>query len=158
MIPLELQDSLVERVKKEFENLRLKNIKNERVPINVYPQHLPNKRKEDKDDIDPYPCIIVRMANGSNTEGEDPGITTIQFIVGVVDRDSSNQGYRDALMVANKISESLVRNPLVDSKYELILPINWAYNDEDAEPYFFAGLETNWRTPNYLREDVEDLI
>jgi len=85
-------------------------------------------------------------------------ISIIQFIVGVIDRDSSNQGYRDALTVANKISESLVRNPVIDSKYELALPINWAYNDEDAEPYFFAGLETNWRTPSYLREDVEELI
>lgn len=155
MIPLELQDALVARVKKEFEHLRFKNIKNERVPINVYPQHLPNKSKED---IDPYPCIIIRLANGRNTNIEEPGITIIQFIVGVIDRDSSNQGYRDALTVANKISESLVRNPVIDSKYELALPINWAYNDEDAEPYFFAGLETNWRTPSYLREDVEELI
>ena len=155
MIPLELQDMLVERVENEFKDFRLKNINNERVPINVYPQHLPNKSKDDKD---PYPCIIVRLANGNNADIEEPATTTIQIIIGVVDRDSNNQGYRDALTVSNRIIESLKRNPMINGKYELTLPINWAYNDEDAEPYFFAGLETNWRTPNYIREDVEDLI
>ncbi len=155
MIPLELLDALITRVENEVKELFLKNISNVRVPINVFPQHLPNKSK---DDIDPYPCIIVRIANGNITDANEPGITTIQFIIGVVDRDSNNQGYRDALTVANKIIENLQRNPMVNKSYEMILPINWAYNDEDAEPYFFAGLETNWRTPNYLREDVEDLI
>ena len=90
----------------------------------------------------------MRIANGNITDANEPGITTIQFIIGVVDRDSNNQGYRDALTVANKIIENLQRNPMVNKSYEMILPINWAYNDEDAEPYFFAGLETNWRTPN----------
>ena len=155
MIPLELLDALVERVKDEVKNLLLKNINNEKVPVKVYPQHLPNKGKNNED---PYPCIIVRLAAGGLSDSNEPGVTTVQFIIGVVDRDSSNQGYRDAVNTANKINESLHKNPVIENRYELTLPINWAYNDEDADPYYFVGLETNWKTPEYIREDVEALI
>ena len=156
MISLELQDELILRMKKEFEHLKLKNLENDKAPINIFSQHLPAKSK--KEDIDPYPCIIVRLTNGSSMDVDDPNSTTIQFIIGVVDRDSSNQGYRDALTVANRICKNLQKNPMVDKRYELQLPINWAYNDEDAEPYYFAGIETRWSNPGYLREDVEELI
>lgn len=158
MIPLELQDALLERVKDEIKNLLLKNINNERVPVKVFPQHLPNKSKTGNEDTDPYPCIIVRLATGNKSDENENGITVIQFIIGTVDRDSDNQGYRDAITVANKISENLQRNPMIKGKYELTLPINWAYSDEDAEPYYFTGFETIWKTPSYLREDVEALI
>ncbi|MBP1924595.1 hypothetical protein J2Z76_000448 [Sedimentibacter acidaminivorans] len=157
MIPLDLQDALVSRMKEEFSNIRLKNIKNEMVPLSFFPQHLPNHRKSE-DDNDPYPCIIIRIANGSEINETEASSAIIQFIIGVVERDSNNQGYKDALTVANKIMESLKKRPTIGGRYELTLPINWAYNDEDADPYFFAGLETNWKTPSYIREDVENLI
>lgn len=155
MIPLELQDALEIRLEDEFRDLKLKNLKNELVPINIFPQHLPAK---DKSNTDPYPCIIIRLSDGDQADINESGNTTIQFIVGVVDRDSTFQGYRDSLMVANRIIENLKRNPRVCDKYELQLPVNWAYHDEDAEPYFFSGLETNWSTPRFIREDVEDMI
>lgn len=155
MIPLELQDRLVKRLKSEFEGTLLKNLKNDMVPINIFPQHLPAK---DKQNTDPYPCIIVRLSDGDEADVNEPGLTTIQFIIGVVDRESNFQGYRDAVMVANRIMENLKRNPVISGKYELVTPITWAYHDEDAEPYFFAGIETNWNTPKHIREDVEDMI
>lgn len=155
MIPLDLQNQIIDRVKEEFEGLRLKNLKNELVPINIFPQHLPAKNKEN---TDPYPCIIVRLADGDIADIYEPGIATIQFIIGVIDRESTFQGYRDAITVSNRIIENLQRNPIIDGKYQLLMPITWAYYDEDTEPYFFAGVETNWEVPTFIREDVEDLI
>jgi hypothetical protein len=156
MIPLILQDELVERIKAEFESFTLKNLKGETVPIQVFSQHLPAKSKEK--DVSPYPCIVIRLADGSETNGEDPQGAKVLFIVGTVDRDSNNQGYRDAINVIQKIYQNLKRNPFVDNKFEMVYPINWAYHDEDAEPYYFAGLETNWEIPRISREDLEGII
>ncbi len=61
-------------------------------------------------------------------------MTTMQFVVGVVDRSNDNQGYRDALRLTNRVIESLKRKPMISGKYELSLPINWSYVDDDAEP------------------------
>lgn len=155
MIPIELQDRLVERFESEFENLRLKDLKDDLVKVNIFPQHLPTKSKNGTSH---YPCIIIRLANGDKAEATDPFITRIQFIVGVIDRESVNQGYRDALSVVNRIIESIQRNPSELDTYEATPNVSWSYYDEDTEPYFFAGLETSWRTPSYIREDVEDLI
>ena len=156
MIPLELQDALVARFEHELQHEKLWNIKKEEANIQIFSQHLPSKRKDLTND--PYPCVIIRLPDGGQSGRQEAAQTTIQFIVGVVDRSSDHQGYRDALGVANKIAESLARNPMVKEKYELTLPMNWAYHDEDAEPYYFAGIETTWRTPKYLREDVEEMI
>ncbi|MFC4403317.1 hypothetical protein [Gracilibacillus xinjiangensis] len=158
MIPLELQEALKERMGKEFKDLLLKNVKNEEVPINIFTQHLPAKDKNNKNNTDPYPCIIVRLSDGEQADNNESGNTSIQFIVGVVDRENTFQGYRDAITVANRIIENVKRNSLVEERYELEMPITWAYHDEDSEPYFFAGVQTNWSTPKHIREDVEDMI
>lgn len=155
MIPLELQDGLVERLESVFENFQLKNLQNEEAIINIFSQHLPAK---DKSRTDPYPCIIVRLADSDQPDRNEASNVTVQFIIGVVDRESSFQGYRDSVTVANRIIENLNRQPFVDGKYELEMPITWAYHDEDAEPYFFSGIETSWRAPKYIREDVEGMI
>ncbi|WP_106494886.1 hypothetical protein [Lentibacillus sp. Marseille-P4043] len=155
MIPLLLQEDLKIRLLQEFNHFKLKNLTNDYAPIKIFEQHLPNKGKEKED---PYPCIIIRLADGSKTDPEEGNKTKVQFIIGVVDRNSNNQGYKDAVNVANRITDNLERNPLINDQYELGLPINWAYHDEDAEPYFFVGIETNWKTPQILREDVGDLI
>lgn len=160
MIPLELQDALKVRLEEEFKHQKLKNLKNETVPISIFPQHLPTKDKtaRGEESTDNYPCIIIRLADGDQPSTEDPFNTTIQFIVGVVDRESSFQGYRDSITIANNIIQNLKRNPVIANRYELDPSINWAYHDEDSEPYFFSGVETNWSTPKYIREDVEDMI
>lgn len=155
MIPIELQDKLVERFKKEFKSLILKNIKDEAVKLQIFPQHLPTKSK---DGTSHYPCVIIRLASGGGAESENPFTTKIQFIIGVIDRDSENQGYRDALTITNRIIENIQRNPKELGKYEASSAMDWSYYDEDVEPFFFAGLETSWETPGYMREDVEDLI
>ncbi len=156
MIPLELQDELVKRLEEEFNNETLLNRKKEETPLKIFSQHLPSKSKNNH--VDPYPCVVVRIPDGSQNDENQPAMTTMQFVVGVVDRSNDNQGYRDALRLTNRVIESLKRKPMISGKYELSLPINWSYVDDDAEPYFFAGLETTWRTPKYLREDVEEMI
>ncbi|WP_121614789.1 hypothetical protein [Virgibacillus halodenitrificans] len=155
MIPLFLQRDLKTRLNEEFKDFMLKDLVSNYVPIKIFEQHLPAKGKQKED---PYPCIIIRLADGTGAEAEESSKAKIQFIIGVVDRDSNNQGYKDAVNVANRIITNLKRNPLVDDRYEMEPTINWAYNDEDAEPYFFVGIETMWKVPQIKREDAEDLI
>lgn len=155
MVPIELQDRLVIRFEEEFKHLKLKDLGDNPVNLKIFPQHLPARSK---DGSSYYPCIIIRLADGGGEGQDEPFITRVQFIVGVIDRERTNQGYRDALTVINRIIESIQRNPNELGKYEALPKIDWSYHDEDVEPYFFAGLETTWKTPKYIREDVEDLI
>ncbi|WP_163538302.1 hypothetical protein [Gracilibacillus sp. YIM 98692] len=159
MIPLELQDALRQKLEKLFDGMRFKNMKNERVPVNVFEQHLPNKNPNlNPGNDDPYPCIIIRLSNGENPNEDEGQRTTVQFIAGVIDRDNNNQGYHDVLNIINRIIEDLRRNPIINEKFEVDSSMTWSYHDEDVEPYFFAGLETYWTNPQNLREDVERFI
>lgn len=156
MIPLDLQDGLIWRFKKVFDGCLFKNPKDEYVPLNIYSQHLPAKDK--KKESSEFPYLIVRLADGTDSDPHDPNSTKILFIAGVYDRHNNHQGYRDAILIIQTIYESLKRDPVVDKRFELTYPINWAYHDEDTEPYFFAGLETNWEIPKVTRDDVEAMI
>lgn len=155
MIPLELQDGLKLRMKRLFEHFRLKNSNDVQVPINIFTQHLPNKSKQQ---VDHFPCITIRLDDGAESGETNPQMVKVLFIVGVVDRDSANQGYRDVVGIIQKIYQDLKRNPVIDEQFVLSYPIHWAYHDEDAHPHYFAGLETNWEVPKIIREDLEEMV
>lgn len=156
MVPLELQDELEKRLEKLFKHTRLKNLKGELVPINIFTQHLPAKSKTQE--VSDYPYVLIRLAEGSELDEEDPQSAKVLFIAGVVDRESNHQGYRDAVSLIQRIYQDVKKYPIVKKRFELQYPINWAYHDEDTEPYFFAGLETNWGVPKVMREDLEAML
>lgn len=158
MIPIVLLDGLVDRFKDELKGYKLRD---PRTPgaykeINVFSQHLPVKNKETDKSLFPYLCI--RLRDGEEQSADDPGTCQILFIAGVFDRSDDNQGFRDSVALVNKVYQSLIRSPKINDQFELVHPIRWAYQEEDSEPYYFAGLETNWAVPKPIREDVEHLI
>lgn len=157
MIPIELQDGLEERMKKlfEIENFRLKNPDGNYVALNIFSQHLPEKTAND---LSLYPYLVIRLVEGEQNDPGEAQQVQVLFIVGVFDDHNSYQGYRDVVNVLQKIYENLKRNPTVNDRFELQYPIRWALHDEDVYPFYFGGIETRWKTPTPIREDVEAMI
>lgn len=163
MIPVDLQDGVVARVKKILASSTFKNPKYrenpteepEFIPINVFPQHLPQKESSD---TSLYPFILVQLLDGTqSTETEQMGVS-LQCIVGTYDNNKDYQGYRDLCSILQKIYEDLIRNPNIDDRFEMVFPIDWFISDESPFPYNFGAVTTNWNVPKALREDVQHLI
>lgn len=158
MIPIHLLDGLVERFEKELEHFEYKDPNNpvSNKPINIYPQHLPQKGKNT--DLSLFPYLCIRLTDVEGLSVGEPGQSRVLFIAGIIDRSEDNQGYRDALAIIQKVYESLIRNPMINEQFQMVYPIRATYQEEDSAPYYFAGLETNWEVPTPIREDVEHLI
>ncbi|MBT2717548.1 hypothetical protein [Bacillus sp. ISL-57] len=155
MIPIDLQAGLKTRLEAEFANRTFKNPNNQDVPLNVFEQHLPQKKKED---LSLYPYVIIQLSEGTQVTEVSSEDIKIMFIIGIYDIDSSNQGYREVTRIINRITTNLTLNPLVNRKFEMNYPIKWTIYEEDVAPYFFGGIETTWAVSTFSRQDVEELI
>ncbi|WP_260288453.1 hypothetical protein [Peribacillus aracenensis] len=155
MIPIDLQEGLKTRLEAEFSNRTFKNPNNQDVPLNVFEQQLPQKKKED---LSLYPYVIIQLNEGTQVTDSSSEDIRIMFIIGIFDNDSSNQGYREVTRIINRITTNLTLNPLVNGKFEMNYPIKWTIYEEDVAPYFFGGIETTWAVSTFSRQDVEELI
>lgn len=156
MIPLELQSALKERMEEHFKNFLLGSPGTDQVPLKVFEQHLEAKPSSD---ISQYPYLLIRVSEATpNGQGEGHTLK-IMFIAGVFDESNNNQGYKDAITILNKVLAHFIKYPLVEKRFEFDPENwNWSYPDDDVAPYFLCGLETNWKIPQPLREDVEAII
>lgn len=142
MIPTQLQDFLVEELKRLFEGFHLKNLEGEQVPFNIYPQFLPAKKgKRDKDH---FPYILVALQDGEDPSQMEPNTCHVIIMLGVYDNDESYQGYKDTLNALQKTYHHLMSNQIFENQFSINYPIKWRVNEEDVYPYFFGGLETTW--------------
>jgi hypothetical protein len=155
MIPTDLQEGLKQRLEQVFANHFFKNPENEKAPLNIFKQHLPERAE---DDYSFYPYVIIQLVEGEQADENDEQHVKVMFIIGVYDSDRNNQGYQDVVMIIQKITENFKKAPLINQKFELKFPLKWAVYDEDVAPFYFGGVETLWAVPSHLREDVEELI
>lgn len=155
MIPVDLQNGLVNRLKALFSNITFNDPNMERVQMHVFRQHLPVKSQND---LSYYPYVIVQIYDGEQEKENDPETAKIIFIVGSFDDNQDNQGYNEVVDAINKIFIDLKKDPQQDLKFELKYPIKWTLHDEDVSPYFFGAIETTWSVPIFIRDDVEGLI
>lgn len=153
MIPVLLQDFLVEEVKRLFNGFTLKNVGNEEVSINVYPQFLPAIKN--KKDTAHYPFIVVKLIDGGDLNELDPNKCRVLFYCGIFDDSEDYQGYRDSLNVIQKLYDHFMRYRVFDNKYSIEYPIKWSVTEEDYYPFFYAGLETTWTIGKVSMQDDE---
>lgn len=151
MIPVLLQDFLVEEMKHLFAGFTLKNVKNDDVPLNIYPQYLPARKRQK--DTDHYPFIVVKLIGGEDPNELDPNQCRVLFYCGVFDDTDNYQGYKDSLNIMQKIYGHLMRKRVFDNKYVVEYPIKWSVADEDYYPFYYAGLETVWTVGKTTIED-----
>jgi hypothetical protein len=153
MTPTKLQDSLVADFKQELAGFLLKNSNGDRVNLNIYPQNLPAKKSQEDSEYFPYVVIRVMEGEDQDEQGEEEDICKIGFVIGVYDEDDNYQGYKDAMNVTEKIKQRLKRKKYYDNQFEFILPMKWLIHDEDTYPYYFGGIETNWKIPSINMDD-----
>lgn len=167
-----LQQDLVAELKRLFDGAEFRSPKGEREKLSVFSQALPIPESADPPEGDlapelieeglglsdaggaePFPYIIVRLETGAITQidGEQTIKTTLIF--GAYDNSLENQGHKDVLHMIQKIYERFAKNAILAAKYECVMPINWALQDEESYPYYFGGMELNFNTIPLERED-----
>lgn len=170
MIATFLQDDLAADLADIFKHFRLKNPQGETVGLNIFKQSLPIPTAKDIPDTvtdeeleegkynaeaeeDPYPYIIVRVEQGTIDKIDQEQAVIVNLIIGVIDRDYNNQGHKDVLNIIQRVYERFAKNAILAAKYECVMPITWALQDEESFPYFFGGMALTFETIPIRRED-----
>ena len=154
MIPLFLQSALKEKIELVLDSRLLSSQEEKVKKIPVFEQHLPRKVKSTSRNPENtnYPCVIVYLDEWEN------GQAKILFIIATYDNSDDNQGYKDAVNIAERVNQELIRNPMLDKRFEMQETPKWHYSDQENFPFFFAWGETYWTIPRVERDDVEAMI
>lgn len=153
MTPVELQDALVEEIKKIFKNYAYKTpAGGKRVPVNVYPQSIPINETDEEED--PVPYIIVRLSTGDDDGSQESfNDVNIVIIIGLWDDDMKAQGYRDVMSIMWKIYERFHRNPNLDNKAIYKGKFHWMVQEDNYYPYYFGACSISFHIAAIRRED-----
>lgn len=152
MTPLELQDELVEEIRRILEGYTYKTPRGNSVPVNVFAQKLPVCETDEEDD--PVPYIIVRLQNGEDAGGgESFNTISVVVIVGIWDDDLSAQGHRDVMNVIQKIYQRFHENPDINRKAAYAGDFQWALDDDSEYPYSFGACHMRFYIAAIRRED-----
>ena len=153
-----LLDAVVDDLKKLFTHDRLANSMGAEREIRVFPQDLPCREGDDEEtqpDKLPEPYVLVRLQNGSLPEQGEQQTVKVILVACVFDPDPNRQGYRDALHIVNSIMTHYGANSVVGGKYVLQYPIEWATQEEETHPYYFAAVALNFEAPAIFKEVPE---
>lgn len=66
---------------------------------------------------------------------------------------SDYQGYRDVVNMMEKVKQHLLRHRTVGGKFELRLPVQWVFPEEENYPFYFGGLLMSFTIPG-MTEDL----
>lgn len=149
MTPFALLDALAQ----ELEPLA------EEMGFQVFRQFIPPKKRDDEPFQD---YVMVSLGNGSQESEEATQQVVVTF--GAEDRPSPGrgvfpgcsedyQGYRDVVNLIEKVKQHLLRRRVIDEKFELRLPVQWVFPEEENYPYYFGGLLLNFTLPG-MTEDL----
>lgn len=152
MTPLDLQDELVEELKRLLSDYLYKAPSGERVPINVYPQSIPINETDDEED--PIPYIIVRLNSGNDDGTRDSNNTVkLVIIIGLWDDALDAQGHRDVANIIQKIYHRFQTNPNLNGKAVYSGAFDWALQEDNYYPYSFGACSLSFHIAAIRRED-----
>ncbi len=136
----DLLDVLAEETAKALEGFCLRSAKGNQIPINIYTQNLPLKEEKSDEKIYPFVCVGFAQSDIENPyDGKE--VSDIYFVIGVVDREKDNQGYRDVLQMAEKIKQYFFRKGIIQNAFRLAYPVKTMLQQEETYPYFIGGIE-----------------
>lgn len=169
MVASLLQDDLVEELKVIFDGFHLSDPEGKLSGINIYPQNLPIPESEEQKDIpieqlenglandktkeDPYPYIIVRVADGEIEDAASAQRVSTTLLIGVYDDSYEKHGSKDVMNIIQKIYTRFAKKPVLNGKYTIQYPISWTLQDEESYPFYFGGISLEWETAAIRRED-----
>ena len=169
MVATFLQDDLAEELKGILKGFLLKNPQGEKTNINVFEQLLPmpepaaqeeappelleNGLAEEQTAPDPYPYILVRIADGEIEDENSAQKVNLTLLMGIYEPDYDKQGHKDILNIIAKIYERFAKYPVLNGKYTIQYPILWTLQDEESYPFYFGGMNLTFEIAAIRRED-----
>lgn len=118
--------------------------------INVVDGWLPPKRDNGAGNDEPdFPYVIVRPAGGTDGDRKEGAQLRVKIYFGAYADDP--QGFKDTLMLLERIKKGLVERGLIGGKAELAYPLEWEIDDEQPFPFWIAKLTTRWNVAGYER-------
>lgn len=141
MTPFALLDALAQELEPVAEEMGFK----------VFRQFIPPKKREDEPFQD---YVLVSLGDGSQESEESTQQVVVTF--GAEDCPcgaSDYQGYRDVVNMMEKVKQHLLRHRTVSGKFELRLPVQWVFPEEENYPYYFGGLLMSFTIPG-MTEDL----
>jgi len=164
-----LQRKLVEVVKDELKNYTSVNNDGEYLHFNVYPQNLPAKTarsvplsekgnapaKTAKSDDNHFPYVLVCLDEEEISGENDDCAVAVYFLVGIIDRNTNNQGHFDVAEVLNRLTARFLKDRIVAERYRINFPVTKIFQREDTWPKFLGGMSTIWTVEAPELEETE---
>ena len=160
MTPLELQDMLVAEMEKLYHDWLYKNPNydptdpesKERIPLQIFSQHIPITRADSEED--PVPYLIVRLSSGDDDgSGDSSNVVNVVIIAGIWDDDHAAQGHRDILNILQKIYQRFQEDPNLNNKAVYNGEFHWAAQEDNYYPFYFGACQISFTIPALRRED-----
>lgn len=156
MTALELQNDLTSFLQEEIlKDVLSKKVTGEKVSPTGYIQNLPMQQSEE--DLEPFPYFIVRVTEGEIEGDEGPQDVTILILFGSYDDERDNQGFKDILIMIERVQQHFRRYPLLLNKYRIKPNMAWSLQEDEAAetfPYYFGGMELHFETAVIQKEDI----
>lgn len=132
-------DALAEETAEALKGFRLRSAKENLIPINVYTQNLPLKEGKDDERIYPFVCVAYDSSDIADSyEGKE--LVDIYFLIGIIDKEKDNQGYRDVLQMIERIRQHFFRKGIIKNAFRLEYPVHTEIQQENTYPYFVGGI------------------
>ena len=169
MVAALLQDDLADELKEILKDFRLKDPRGNLSGVNVFRQNLPipeSLMQEDipeellenglADDItaeDPYPYIVVNVADGEIKDESSAQTVNTVLQIGVFEDAFEKQGHKDVMNIISDIYERFAKRPVLNGRYTVQYPVLWTLQEEESYPYYFGGIYLSWEVAAVRRED-----
>lgn len=154
-----LLDAIVEDLREIFQHTRLKNSLGVERAVQVYAQDVPVRADDDEGEnpeAPPEPYVLVRIRGGKTEDDNTQQVIDAVVVACVCDEDPNRQGFRDALHIINTIYQHYSADAVIGKRWEVLYPMEWATQDEDTHPYYFAGMSLRIQAPA-VHKEVPDL-
>ena len=106
-------------------------------------------------DAEQFPFLIVRPANGSDSEqnANENAVAVVKVIIGTY--SDTDDGWRDVAMLIQAIRQDLDEAPAIDgTAFEHIGPLIWEIPEQQARPQWFGIVTANWQLPRPSRVEA----
>lgn len=149
-----LAQALISFIDEKLAEVRLPNKKGELEPIKVIDAYFDPEKYEDYD----LPAVLIRTTAGGQSDGEhsEERSASVEIVLGTYLKDHGDHKF--AVAVIDRIEQALLKQRIIDHKYRLKLPLNWAVPEstEQPWPYWWATMTANYYLPSIAEVKNED--
>lgn len=149
---INVQHALVKRLKEILADINVGETGKER-PFQVFRHKLPEKTiqtkaeydySDDRGNDELYPFCVVRIDVGSKAANHEMQSSRFQLLIGVENNGKEGQGVDDVMTCVEAIWQSLNETPILDKRYKLQYPSDFAVASDDHHPFYYAGMQLDF--------------